>query len=588
MTAIWASLGDEPPISVMHRVAHRGAIVGRRTFLSPAGQLHLCQGDYSLEGPQAGPTTLESERSWIVFDGVLYNRDELDDWIGDAQVCSDAQRVLTMFERESFDGLHRLTGMFAFVIWNDDTKCLHAVRDRFGMKPLYLYQNASGLAFASEIKQFLALPHSCAKLDLDVSFDFLVAGLTDHRERTLFADVTRIPAGTCLEFNLGKWNTNSPPNIQEWYRLPTPNILQIDESKACEDFRQIFTQAVHSQWQQPGSKALCLSGGLDSAAIAGVLGKHCATPFTSFKVFFGDPVYDEPELLDAVLTGCHAINHVTHTKAHDAFRLIDKLVWHLDEPFGRASLAAQWMLFEFAASHGVRATLDGQGSDEQLCGYMSMLREHQAYLAGTSITGGNSADSSRSNMQHTDAMSNLYACFAAEWRGQLAKHVSSPNLHAKPLGELCRERMLHGDLPMMMRHNDRIGAAHGIQTHVPYMDHRLVEFSIALGDKHKLSDDETKLLLRRAFADMLPQSLLDHRGKGSYASLEVNWLTREDCNAALREAVQRTVHEWPQLFSAGGVEQIFSQSQAHEKERLMLLWRIACFGSWARCFTVSM
>ncbi|MFC0086817.1 asparagine synthetase B family protein [Dyella flava] len=557
-----------------------------QSLSTPAGPLHLWAAHHD-GSDHPGPGTLASSRNWIIFDGVLYNRAELDEWIGDARVDSDALRVLFLFERGDVEGFARLTGMFAFVIWDGEHKRLHAVRDRFGMKPLYVYWHGKGIAFASEMKQFFALPDSQSRLDHDACFDFLVSGLTDHGERTLFADVQRIPAGARLELDMNEWRPGAAlPACRRWYELPPAGSLVLDEPSAAEGFRGLFMQAVSSQWRETGPRGLCLSGGLDSSAIAGVLAlNHGDDALVTFKACFGDPVYDEPELLRSVLARCRGSSHVTHTGPLDPFRVMDRLVWHMDEPFGRASLAAQWMLFELAASHGIRATLDGQGADEQLCGYMSMVQEHRLFMAGESVADAHGDMSSRSSLQfHGHATG--FGCFVSAWRERLNARFSRAIIGAKSLGELCRERMFHGDLPMMMRHNDRIGAAHGIQTHVPFMDHRLVEYSIALGNLHKLRGDETKLLLRRALHDVLPQALLDHRGKGSYSALEATWL-RGEGRAALRSAVLDTVRDWTQLFSEAGIILALTPPAVDDKEQLMLLWRIACFGCWARRFDVS-
>jgi asparagine synthase (glutamine-hydrolysing) len=152
---------------------------------------------------------------------------------------------------------------------------------------------------------------------------------------------------------------------------------------------------------------------------------------------------------------------------------------------------------------------------------------------------------------------------------------------------MCRQRMLSGDLPMMMRHNDRIGAAHGIETHVPFLDHRVVDFNIALGGRYKLEGNRTKYLLRRAVAGLVPHQVLDHPYKGSYSALEAGWLCG-DGRDSLAAGVMDTAHQWPQLFSAAALSALCDNVAGADKESLMLLWRIACFGVWARRFGVSL
>ena len=201
MAALWASLGSEAPARAMTCVAHRGALAAPRCRIdTPAGPLHLWAA-HDGRGDAPGPGRLGAGRAWIVFDGVLYNRTELDGLIDDPLADSDALRVLALFERDGVAAFERLAGMFACVIVDTARQCLHAVRDRFGMKPLYLYQHGGVIAFASEIKQFFALPGSRARLDYDAGLQFLVAGLTDHGEATLFTDVRRVPAGARLELD---------------------------------------------------------------------------------------------------------------------------------------------------------------------------------------------------------------------------------------------------------------------------------------------------------------------------------------------------------------------------------------------------
>ena len=140
---------------------------------------------------------------------------------------------------------------------------------------------------------------------------------------------------------------------------------------------------------------------------------------------------------------------------------------------------------------------------------------------------------------------------------------------------------------MMMRQNDRLGAAHGIETHVPFMAHRLVEFSIALGDKYKLAGNQSKYLLRRAMDGLVPRTILEHYYKESYSKLEEFWLrTSEDSSWV--EAVNVTAREWPSLFDGPSVRALTLRRGDLDKEALLLLWRVFCFGVWARRFNVSL
>ena len=310
----------------------------------------------------------------------------------------------------------------------------------------------------------------------------------------------------------------------------------------------------------------------------------------TFKARFGDEEFDETPLLKSVIELTGVTNYQTHCTFNEALRFIEPLVWHLDEPFSRASLAAQWMLFEQAADKGIRATLDGQGADEQLCGYASMIREHLAYLEGTAESVHTQALSSRSSLSKNRTARGGLSFFwlsPEQRQAALRENGAQPHTSNRSLGQLCRYRMLHGDLPMMMRQNDRLGAAHRIETHVPFMAHQVVEFSIALGDKYKLVGNQSKYLLRRSMDGLVPRNVLEHYYKGSYSKLEEGWLrTSED--QAWATAVNVTAREWPELFAEEGVRVLTRERERADKETLLLLWRILCFGAWARQFNVSL
>jgi asparagine synthase (glutamine-hydrolysing) len=569
----------------MSIVAHRGVVdVVDETFDSPAGLVHFRQVD---------PVTAHrSSHRRIVFDGDLYDRRGLAMLLGAESDASDAEVVLAAFDRWGPACLDRLIGKFAFVIWDDVAKRLHAVRDRFGQKPLYLCAHAAGVAFASEMKQLLELPAMRARLDLEMAFDFLHHGLTDHEVRTMMAGILRLPAGSRLEFDLAAWRPGAAlPSSKTWYALPEPDTLDLDEPTAVEELRGRLFEAVRSQWQRPGAKAICVSGGLDSCAIAAIVAqleswREPREEIRAFKACFDDPLYDEAVLYESVLAATGVKGLACRTSALDPFRVLDPLVWHMDEPFARAALAAQWMLFELAASRGTEFTLDGQGADEQLGGYMSMVHAHKAHVAGDALSA-TAVSSSRANLGEGGVGIGDSVWVAPGCRSVAARQPPGASGRSRGMGELCRERMMHGDLPIMMRHNDRIGAAHGIETHVPFLDHRVVEFTIALGGRYKLEGDRTKYVLRRAMEGLVPRPVLDHPYKGSYSALEASWL-RGKGRVPLRAGVLATIHEWPELFSAAGVSALCADIAAASKETLMLLWRIACFGAWARRFDVML
>ncbi|MEM8639490.1 MAG: asparagine synthase-related protein [Cyanobacteria bacterium P01_G01_bin.54] len=594
MSGIYVSIGSSSFKSDLSSIAHRGRLeTFRQEFESATGVVRLQEFSHHNR-VSSGIDERLLRRYAIVFDGCLYNRTELLQ-LSDTQLSqevSSAEILLSVFNHIGTRCFDYLDGAFTFVIWDNELKKLYAVRDRFGLRPLYIFATPENLVIASEIKQFFELPSIQARLNTARAVDFLILGLTDHSVETMFENVYRLPQGSMLELDLSNWKLGHKlPTFKTWYQLPAPDSLELGETESVDLFRHLLTDVVQNRWQSQSPCGLCLSGGLDSASIAAILATNRfklgePSEIPTFKVYFGDEEFDQSALFQSIATLDGITNYQTTCNFDDVLRLMEPLVWHLDEPYSRPSLAAQWILFKHANMEGIKATLDGQGADEQLCGYTSMINEYYSYQESKQIPIRMQSFTTRSTLSLKQDEGGL-SWLSSEQQEACFKH-SEQNLHfrKRSLGEICIDRVLYGDLPMMMRHNDRIGASHGIETHVPYLAHRLVELSIALGSKHKLVGQQSKYLLRCAMGGLVPKLILNHYGKGSYSKLEEGWIRTSSDQNWLKEVVA-TAYQWPQLFSEKGVLMLANQHTQANKQTLLLLWRILCFGVWARVFNLS-
>jgi asparagine synthase (glutamine-hydrolysing) len=591
MGGLWTSVGlGRSAADAMRVVQYRGGAFAAVNFETTTGTVSMGE---CWEGREYR-SLANYLGSWIAFDGCIYNDQELRlalaPMAGEYGLHRPAQITLAAVQKWGLECLTRLDGAFAFVLWEANKGKLTAVRDAFGMKPLYLRMTAAGIAFASEIKQFFASSDVARELNIERASDFLVYGLTDHSIETMIQGVYAIPPGSTIEIDIrcGK-RESRPPRIAKWYQLPLPDSLEATEGAAVDEFRNLLFHSVKSRAHRPGRGALCLSGGLDSAAIAAILAKGGELEnFISLKAWFGEPEFDEPNLLNSVLERTSSRCYLVHCDGEHAFNVLDALLWHMEEPFGRASLAAQWLLTQQAACMGLNFTLDGQGADEQLAGYGGMVDEARAYANGgwnSPASVGSHKPTIEFHHAHLHTPPIVEAWLSAEFYMLSRDFAAQAFRMPRNLGQICHDRILTGDLPMMMRQNDRIGMAHRIETHVPFMERRLVEFCIRLGAKFKIVRNETKYLLRRAMNGLVPQIVLDPKPKGSYSELEAKWL-RGRCWKRLAFEVRNTTAEWPQLFQAKAVDALLTETPAADKQTLLFLWRIAIFGAWARRFAI--
>jgi asparagine synthase (glutamine-hydrolysing) len=356
VSAIWFCTGDVASFSATDVVSYRGT-----QCVATAGHITAA------------------------FDGHLYDRRQILAQLGctSGAVHSDAELVALAFGAWGWEALQRLDGPFAVVVHDAERKTITGARDRFGMRPLYLASSPSAIAFASEMKQFFAAGWLAAKMNGDALLDYLVDGLTDHRVETMFRGVLTVPPAHLVEIDLNE--RTRPPRFERWYTLPEPGSLDVSQEEAVDAFRTRLIEAVVRQWDQAERRGLCLSGGIDSSAIAVILKRYADGARDVFKASFADEVYDDWPLFHSVVGATGARSHVITCTLAEALTAVDPLVWHLDEPFSHASLAAQWYLFEAAADNGIHALLDGQGADEQLGGYTSMVVSHEEHRSWVNL-----------------------------------------------------------------------------------------------------------------------------------------------------------------------------------------------------------
>ena len=210
MCGIWFSLGFAPDPAHIDAVAHRGPDgSGWLVFNSargPAALGHRRLSIIDLSDAAQQPMSYADGRYWVVYNGEIYNYLELREELRAAghsfRTRSDTEVLLAAWAQWGEAALDRLVGMFAFVLWDQEAQIAFAARDHFGVKPLYFFSAVSGLAVASEIKQFIGLPGFSARLNIARAYDFLSSGIMEHTDETLFEGVRQLRGGECSRIDL--------------------------------------------------------------------------------------------------------------------------------------------------------------------------------------------------------------------------------------------------------------------------------------------------------------------------------------------------------------------------------------------------
>jgi asparagine synthase (glutamine-hydrolysing) len=631
MCGIWFSLGFVPDRSRIDAVAHRGPDgEGWREFDSAAGPVALGHRRLSiidLSEAALQPMAYAEDRYWIVYNGEIYNYLELRDELAGRghrfTTRSDTEVLLAAYAEWGEAALDRLVGMFAFVLWDARLQVAFAARDRFGIKPLYWFATRRGIALASEIKQFVGLDGFVARLNIPRAYDFLSAGIMEHTDETLFDGVHQLRGGECVRLDSRHWR-GEPLPVRRWYRILEPGTIDIGEREAATRFRSLLTDAVRLHLRSDVAVGSCLSGGLDSSSIVCLMARELEAEGNGAKVNSVSACYeienvDERPFIERVVghTGC--VPHWCYPRPEDAFALAERITWHQDEPYGSTSIFAQWCVFEAAHDAGLKVMLDGQGADEQLAGYHSCFHIYSETLIRRRRWAGLSRAMLQRRMWHGTSLADQLRTFIvplfnpriarllardrqvlppANWLeggglhgefGRSPYDTARESIGLSPVtgvGDMCVLMTQSMNLNMLLHWEDRNSMAHGIEARVPFLDHRLVEFSIGLGDRHKLVGGDTKRVLRSAMRGILPETVRKRRDKLGFTTPEEAWF-RGPLREAVHAGVGETLVRYPGLFDPKVVWTLVAEMLDGRRNIDFSLWRIINLGIWGRLFAVS-
>ena len=569
-----------------------------------------------LERSPLGHQPMASEDGivWITYNGEVYNylelREELRGMGHRFRSGSDTEVLLAAYREWGEACVTRFNGMFAFALWDGDRHRLFCARDRLGVKPFYYAWNGARFAFASEIKGLLAAGIRPSPNQRAV-FDYLDGACLDHSEDTFFEGIRQLPPAHTL-------TVSTQVRMQRYWTLPSCGEAGLSMCDAVERFRHLFYDAVRLRLRSDVPIGTCLSGGLDSSSIACVANElmfvEHAVPRVligdrqkTFSSCFEDPAYDERRFIRPVLERTGAEAHYTFPDPKELAESASRLVWQQDEPFCSTSIFAQWNVMRLAAQNGVKVLLDGQGADELLAGYhgffgaffadlaaqrrwLDLLRELAAYrrLHGPlpKYVFANLARAFLPSPLVRLVRSRLTGSvdwIAPEFRRQWGPTPAAPFLADSHLRNMEDQLLTWNGLRALLHYEDRNSMAFGIETRLPFLDYRLVEFLYGLGPELKIRNGWTKAVLREALDGILPDEVRWRTDKMGFVTPEDVWF-----RTSLRE-MTRDILSDARTRARGylNVDAAVKEFEAHEAGRKNLsftIWRWLNLELWCRTF----
>ena len=538
------------------------------------------------------PMHLADHGLWITYNGEIHNyvelRGDLEARGARFRTQTDTEVVLHAYATWGSDCFERFNGMWALALWDERERRLVLSRDRFAIKPLCYAVNGNRICFASEPKAIVAAFPEEREPDRAEIARFLAGAHPDAGEATFFANVRNVPAATCIEFT-----TDDVRRTRYWRFVPGDETPKPD---AEECFRELLTDSVRLRMRSDVPVGTCLSGGLDSSAIAALVDVPPDRPMHCFSLRFDGFVHDESRYA-AIAADARPgafVMHWVRPESRDLVGTMRKIVRHHDAPTPVRGRLGQWFVMEEAGRH-VKVVLDGQGGDEVLAGYAQFVLPYVVdRLLRTAPSSPPRAGLLRDLADLAWIESRYRLWFLARAPLPYARRAlgRSTGLAAHPYrsrlnNELWDELTTNG-LPEVLHAEDALSMAFSVESRTPFLDHRLVELCFSLPYTDKIAGGWTKSILRRALADAVPPEILARRRKIGYSSPVTQWLRLDENWRDVREllldraCLERGVFDRRRLERALSAFASGSQLQAIGKTGR--LWRWITLELWFQEF----
>lgn len=482
----------EKMMAIQH---HRGPDA-TGSYFSPRGSALLGHNRLSiidLSDAGSQPMWDANGRFVIVFNGEIYNYLELKAELAwyPFRSRSDTEVILAAFERWGEACLDHFIGMFSFIIWDEREQLLFAVRDRFGVKPLYYTLKNGVLYIASEIKAIRAAGFP-SQPDAHTWATYLTTGLHDHSPFTFWEGIQALPGGHCLTWQDGRMD------IRCWYDLaeriePGGDLRPLEEVE--EEYLALLEDSVRLRFRSDVPVGINLSGGLDSSTLLYLVQQiqGAQSEVAAFTFVTGDPNYDETPWVEKMIANTDHPLVLCELRPEDVPSLARSVQQFQDEPFGGFPTLAYARLFETARSKGVIVLLDGQGMDEQWAGY--------SYYRGV-------LDGTTPIVQGVNESFVRPSCLNPEF-ARLARSFQPAQPFQDNLSNLQYRDLRYTKIPRALRFNDRVSMRASTELREPFLDHRLVELALRQPPERKINATTGKLFLRETIKPRLPPGVTE-------------------------------------------------------------------------------
>ncbi|MGQ9631403.1 MAG: asparagine synthase (glutamine-hydrolyzing) [bacterium] len=570
------------------------------------------------------PMPNEDGSVWIVFNGEIYNhldiRRELERRGHRYKTRSDTETIIHLYEEKGRDCVHDLRGMFAFAIWDEKRRQIFLARDRIGIKPLYYTFQNGVFIFGSEIKAILA--HPGVKRDVDeVALYHYLTFVTTPAPMTLFKGIEKIPPGYSVVVN----SDGEVSRVQYWDAIiPNSHPVTYDENYYIENIRSLLRESVKLRMMSDVPFGVFLSGGIDSSTNVALMAELMDRPVDTFSVGFKDNEnYNELNYARQIAREFSTNHHEVLIDHQDLVDYIPKLIYHQDEPIADWVCVPLYYVSDLVRKSGTIVVQVGEGSDEQFCGYDGYMQHINAYRywrhfanlpgpfkKGMYNLGRLAVAILKRGRGKLEALKRavdgeeLFWGGAIAYRGDIKKKLigngnsdgrwKSLNSHdivrqyiskirkEKPEADFL-ERMIYLELKirlpeLLLMRVDKVTMSTSIEARVPFLDHKLVEFTMGIPTSLKIKNGVPKYILKKACEGIIPENII-YRKKQGFGAPVSEWFGGE-LEEYARESIMNSRIRERGFFDYDFIEYMLSAHRKREADYSFYLWNIFNLSKW--------
>jgi asparagine synthase (glutamine-hydrolysing) len=581
------------------------------------------------------PMTNEDGQIWITFNGEIYNHQVLRDRLMGLghryRSRTDTETILHLYEERGLDFVHELEGFFAIALWDNRERKLILVRDRIGIKPLYYTVSGGRLIFASEIKAILSHPGITRDINEQALYHYLTF-LTTPAPLTLFAGISKLPAGCMLTCTAD----GEIKVTRYWDAIARPPDKALTEQETVGEIYRLLEEAVRKRMMSDVPFGVFLSGGIDSTSIVALLSQMISEPVRTFTVGFKDsPDYNELEEARWVAEQYGTDHHEVIIDQNDLLDSLPELIFHQDEPIADPVCVPLHYVSRLTRETGTKVIQVGEGSDELFCGY----RDYAAYLdiyrrlwnplgklpdpirrgiSGVALaaynTGGRrllpvgkklAPDLLRRFAEGEEIFwsgafvfdeTSKRSLIGPEMRqrldiGATAHRFSSYSVIRQDLDRLLAahpdadqlEKMTYQELKLrlpelLLMRVDKVTMASSLEARVPFLDHKLVEFAMAIPQEMKYAGGETKRLLKLALKGRIPDRVLQRKKKGFGVPVR-EWML-ERLGTIIEDSIMESPLRSRGLFDYSYIKHLIEEHRRHSINYSFWIWSLFNLTLW--------